>query len=248
MVEAVIRSPEYEDLCVWMPFIWSQLAEMPPDPRRELPIRVRAAHLLGLGQARKSGRMLLALLTEAKTPRPLRIECAIALARLGLPKAAEGLIPLLDVEDSELQLAVIAALGRTGSPRALAPLLDRWDAHEKTLREPLRLALRALGRVSAIDALLSRWPRSEDPAQPPAAAVIEGDRWTSTEGPAWVRAQLARPQAAARADAAAVLGMIGDPSDVPRLARMVAGDDDEEVRWIAAAAARRLSGETDLTP
>jgi HEAT repeat protein len=239
-VEVVLQSPEYEDLAVWTAFVPEELAQVPPDTRRDLEVRLRATRLLGLAQARQARQMLLALLAKPATPLALRIQCAVALGRLRVPRTAEALIPLLDVEDPELQLAVIAALGGAGSMRALMPLLDRWDAREKTLREPLRLAVRALGRAQVKDALLTGWTHPPE-GEPLVAAAIEGDRWTSTEVPAWARSRLAHPEARARSDAIAVLALIGERSDNPALARIAAQDPDEEIRWLAALAARALA-------
>jgi hypothetical protein len=127
------------------------------------------------------------------------------------------------------------------------PLLDRWDARGGTLHQPLRLAVRALGRSTVTDAVLAGWNRPPEGEPPIAAAVLEGDRWTAADGAAWVRTQLARPEASARSDAAAVLALIGDQADLSALSRMAAQDPDEQVRWLAAVAARSLAG-GDLTP
>jgi len=76
---------------------------------------------------------------------------------------------------------------------------------------------------------------------------VDQDRWTTKEAAVWVRPQLARPEAAARLDAAAVLALIGHASDLAALERLVAQDPDEDVRWMAAAAARSIAG-GDVTP
>ena len=246
-VEATLESPWYEDLCASTALITKQLALIPPDPARPLEIRIRAARVLGLGRGRRSARFLLVALTDPKTPLPLRIECAQALARFSLPGILDSLLPLLDVEELELQLAIIAAVGSTGSQRALLPLLDRWDAREKTIREPVRLAIRTLGRSAVAEAVLNGWTRPLEGESAIAAAVIEGDRWTLAEGRSWVLQRLARTEPASRVDAAAILGLIGEASDLPLLSRLAAHDPDEEVRWIAAAAARSLAG-GDVTP
>jgi len=246
-VEVTLKSPHYEDLCVWMPFIWDQLAQIPPDRARSLEVRLRATRLLGLGRARKSARPLIDTLSHPKTPPPLRVACVVALGRFGLPGTVDFLLPLLEAEEPELQLAAIAAVGGTGSPRGLLPLLGLWNARQKTLREPVRLAVRALGRSPVADALLAGWSRPAEGEPELTAAALDQDRWTTKEAAVWVRPQLARPEAAARLDAVAVLALIGHASDLAALERLVAQDPDEDVRWMAAAAARSIAG-GDVTP
>lgn len=238
-VDATMESPWYEDLCAWMSFIWQQVAGKLAHRGQPLELRIRAARLFGLGGPGRSARLLLSVVTDPGAPIPLRAPCALALSRLGLPGTADALLPLLDAAEPELQLAIIAAVGGSGAQRALTPLLERWEARGGILREPLRHALRGLGRGRALDALLSGW--SPDPGQRISLAVIEGDRWTTTLGGEWVRTQLEHPDPAARADAAAVLGLLGDGGDLAALARKVL-DPDERVRWVAAAGARALAG------
>ena len=245
--EAVLDSPDADDLCVWTPFIWEQLAQVPPDPRRKLELRIRAARLLGLGRARKSARALIDTIGDPLAPLPLRVEGVTALGRFGLPGTVDYLVPLLGAEEPELQLAAIAAVGGTGSSRALMPLLGLWDARQKTLREPVRLAVRALGRSTAVDALLRGWTRPAEGEPARMVAVLDKDRWTTTDAAAWLRPQLARSEAAVRADAAAVLGLLGETADVAALSTLAADDPEDEVRWVAAMAARSL-GLGDVTP
>ncbi len=246
-VEALIKGPDFEDLCVWMPFIWQQLSEMPPDQGRSLDVRIRAARLLGLGRARKGARNLLTTLGDPRTPLPLRVQCVIALGRFGLPGLLDPLVPLLGAEEPELQLAAIEAVGGTGSPRALSPLLGLWDAREESLREPVRLAIRALGRSTVADALLAGWERPAEGEPALTAAALDQDRWTTQEAAAWVRPKLRLPEPAARFDAAAVLALIGDGGDLAALRQIASQDPEEDVRWLAALAARSIAG-GDVTP
>src|SRR5262249_47029206 len=89
--EAVLDGPDADDLCGWTPFISEQLAQVPPDSRRKLELRIRAARLLGLGRARKSARALIDTIGDSRTPLPLRVEGVSALGRFGLPGTVDHL-------------------------------------------------------------------------------------------------------------------------------------------------------------
>jgi len=76
-----------------------------------------------------------------------RIAAVMAIARLGSPRAAPALIPLLDSADRRLVAATAGALGAVGDPRAFMPVLRVLRHSDATVRQAAIGALNSLGHA-----------------------------------------------------------------------------------------------------
>ncbi|MEO7095349.1 MAG: HEAT repeat domain-containing protein [Polyangiales bacterium] len=242
----LLQSSDYEDLCVFMTFVFKVPLEHLVDPAMPMLPRLRAARLLGLTRQRRSFRALGTILANPSEPEALRMECAVALGRLEHPKAVEPLVTVLDdpATPPDLQLAVLHALGRTGSPRAIAPLLRHWDDRGGAIRDRVRLAVRDAGRREDARTLLDQWLWNEpvDPQQGgPSFVLVDPDRYTDRVDPARFIALLDDPGPTVRRDALLLLAYAGDRSHLPRIERVTIEDPIEENRWLAAVIHRRIS-------
>ena len=212
-------------------------------------LRLRAARLLGLGQARKSAFALIRVMSAQNERLALRIESARAVGRLGGTRTVDALAAVLGQEEIEadLQEEVIEALGRTGSSRAIEPLLGHWDDRDGAHREGIRRALRELCRTSGADLLTtgadllnSSWIHQYPHGTAVNVYLVREDEWTGGYRADWIAPYFDRPTARARRDAALMLALLGTRSDLDRLEHMVYHDSSEENRWLAAIIHQRI--------
>jgi HEAT repeat protein len=173
-----------------------------------------------------------ALLEALGSPEPaIRLHAAMALAESGGARARDALLGQLDGGDEVDRAAVLTALGgvlaRAPSDGAIAKLGDALQLAAGPERDAI---IEAIGRAPVASAakLLAAIARSEEPADRRSAATMlaaqAADAHTREAAIVSARALLGDPDAGVRAQAAWVLGVFGDASDVGRLEAITRGD------------------------
>jgi HEAT repeat protein len=173
-----------------------------------------------------------ALLEALGSPEPaIRLHAAMALAESGGSRARDALLGQLDGGDEVDRAAVLTALGgvlaRAPSDGAIAKLGDALQLAAGPERDAI---IEAIGRAPVASAakLLATIARSEEPADRRSAATMlaaqAADAQPREAASASARALFGDPDAGVRAQAAWVLGVLGDASDIARLEAITRGD------------------------
>ena len=204
-----------------------------------------------------------------------RQAAATAVPALSLPEAPQALAPLLQDEDEAVRgaaaaslvslgrqsvevlvdalagagsgaerFSAVVALGEIADPRACDALVDQLGDAELPVRKAAQQALVACGwlpvglRVRRTDPGFARWTtRSEWTEPDDATPQVEV-----------LQAALSDPDPVRRRIAVETLGDIGDPAAVPALKQALEGDDDVDVRIVAAQSLVTLGEAAEPTP
>jgi hypothetical protein len=118
LVNTVIGSNEFDDLCAWTPYVYIDMLRILMDREQDLVKRARAVRLLGLG--RQQNDVILESLGEIvraeAEPISLRVASASALGRLALvapsPRIYDQVLPALDTPHEALQDETGVSRGR----------------------------------------------------------------------------------------------------------------------------------------
>lgn len=178
-----------------------------------------------------------------------RLHAAIALSEAGGAAAREALIAKLDGGDEVDRAAVLTALGgvlaRTPTEATVTRLVSALDLAAGPERDAIVEALGRAALPAAVKALTAV-ARRDEPFDRAAAARMLAAHPGDAAAQAVVRGLLADPVPAVRAEAAWALGTLGDPSDLPKLAALIAAPDTDDAAD-AAAATGRIAARAKLT-
>ena len=107
LYRAVLPTDEYEDLCVWACVEPEPLMRILFDRETSDVVRARTARVLGLATAVSATELLCIPVVNPKDARSVRLECAIALGRIGrnvrIPGITDVLLGALSEKDPPLQ-------------------------------------------------------------------------------------------------------------------------------------------------
>lgn len=241
LVEPLLQTEDYEELCVFSPFCATRISRFVADERVATVERVRAARVVGLTRQRKlAGPALLRVAQADDTPEELRLTAIWALGRMQLVSALTGFMAALPGARGELELRLIEAMGRIAKPRALGVLLNHYEARpDPAVREALRLALTRVARpVTYTEPTWDAPPNEHHWLY----VITDDQRLLSEHAEAALVPALAAPDSAVRMDAVFALGVHGDlEQHSPALRELVDRDPNPSVRRAAALALRRLA-------
>ena len=173
---------------------------------------------------------LLAALRDGEAD--VRYQAAVALERIGDPRAVDGLLAALHDGEADVCSRAAWALGEIGDPRAVDGLLAALRDGDADVRSSAAWALGQIGDPRAVDGLLAALQDGEAHVRSWAAWALGEIGKPAVDG---LLAALQDEHADVRSRAAEALGQIGDPRAVDGLLAALQ-DGDARVRSRAAMA------------
>lgn len=204
-------------------------------------LEVRRSAVVALG--RISDQSATSALVNTLPEESLAIDAANALARIGDPEAADGLLNLIGNDDASTRQAAVSALNSLALPamsKRIIPLLHDPDPN---IRESAAKIAGYFGYRESTDDLLKL---SRDPVERVRCAVIEHLPFVEDERAFEVLVSALREETPnVRAAAARALGNMDAPQVVSHLIKGLA-DEDVWVRYFSARALGRLRSDDSV--
>jgi HEAT repeat protein len=171
-----------------------------------------------------------------------RRAAVMRIAETGDSSLAAALVPLLEDRAEVVRATAAGALGRLRSRATVEPLAARLGREKRVfVRKSIASALGEIGDATAVAPLVARIGREKD-REARAALVTALGRIGDRAAVLPLRERLGDRDEFVRREAVRALGLVGDASAVPDLARLLARDREADVRRHAAEALARIGG------
>jgi HEAT repeat protein len=193
-------------------------------------VRADAATRLGQAKSKEAVDSLVAILDDSDET--VRVSAVLALGSIGDPKAVPALAKLVNDPLSSVRLAVCQALGQIRDPQSLPVFRQLLSDADTTIRVAATRNLCYVPGAESLSMLITISLRDENESM--REIVIRAiDARKAREALPQVESALGAESDRVRANAAQVLGRLGDRSSVPALIRAL-DDPFFKVRSLAA--------------